>query len=134
VRDRGQESERAPEDSTQRNNQLARIAVGKRAGNRRGNHVENQEGAGQISDLRVGETEFILHHGLYGKQDRTVNIVQQIERCEQDQRSARIEFVLGHLGREYNTGKGLNRKARKEYPQRPKNFACSASFLSALCG
>jgi hypothetical protein len=82
--------------------------------------------------LRVGQMEFILHHGLYGKQDRTVNVVQQIERSEQDQRSARIEFVLGHLGREYNTGKGLNRKARKEYPQRPKNFACSAAFLGAL--
>src|ERR1700736_563289 len=47
--------------------------------------------------------KFILHQGLNREQDVAIRIVEQIKRCEDDQRSARIKFRLGHRSSEYST-------------------------------
>src|SRR5262249_40431268 len=82
---------------------LARIPVGKRASKGRGDHVETQKGAGQVTDLGVGEMKFTLHQRLHGKQNRAVDIVQQVQRGEKNERGAGIEFGFAHLPKEYST-------------------------------
>ncbi len=56
-----EQREPAPEDRSQHDNQLARIAVCQRANERRGHHVEAQERAGEIANLRLGEMKFVLY-------------------------------------------------------------------------
>ena len=99
VGDRGHQSQPAPEHCAQDDDQLARIAVRQRADKRRGHHVEQQESAGEISNLCVGEVEFGLHQRLHREQHGAVNVVEEVQRGQQDQRGPGIEFALGHLGR-----------------------------------
>ncbi len=97
----------APENSAQDDDQLARIAIGQRAHEWRGHHVEQQKGAGEISDLSVGELEFVLHQRLHCKQHGTINVVQKVQRRQDDERGPGIEFALGHLAKEYNMPRRL---------------------------
>ncbi len=103
MRDRGQQGEAAPENGAQNDDQLARVAVGQGSDKGRGDHVENQKGAGQISQLSVAEVKFVPHQGLHRKQDGAVDVVEKVQRGQQDQRRPGIKFALGHLGKEYNT-------------------------------
>ena len=98
----GQQREAAPEDRSQHDDELARIAVCQRANERRGHHVEAQERAGEIADLRLGEVELVLHQRLHREQHVAVDIIQQVQRREHDQRGARLEFRGGHRSSEYS--------------------------------
>ena len=102
VGDRRQQCQPAPEHSPQHDNQLARVAVSQRADKGRGHHVEQQKGAGQISDLGIGEMKFALHQRLHRKQHRSVDVVEEVQRRQDDERGPGIEFALGHLAKEYN--------------------------------
>ena len=53
-------------------------------GERCGDHVKQKEGAGKICDLRIREMEFSLHQRLYSEQDGAVNVIEQIQRGEQN--------------------------------------------------
>ena len=46
--------------------------------------------------------EFILHQRLHRKQHVAVHVVEQIERRQDNQRSARLEISLGHGSSEYS--------------------------------
>ena len=46
--------------------------------------------------------EFRLHQRLHREQHGAVNVVEKVQRGQQDQRGPGIEFALGHLGEEYN--------------------------------
>ena len=102
VGDRGHQGQPAPENGAQDDDQLARIAVRERADKRRSHHVEQQKSAGEISNLGVGELEFGLHQRLHREQHGSVNVVEKVQRGQEDQRGPGIEFALGHLGKEYN--------------------------------
>src|ERR1019366_696137 len=99
----GEQSQSAPENRAEHDDPLARIAVGQRADKWRRDHIEPEEGAGEISHLSIGEMEFRLHQRLHGKQHRAVNVIQQVQRGQQGQRRAGIEFGRRHLAWEYNT-------------------------------
>ena len=92
VGNRGKQREAAPEDRAADDDPLTRIAVGERSNKRRRHHVEEQECAGEVTNLRVAQVKFALHQRLHGEQHRAVYIVQQIQRGEQDQRGARVKF------------------------------------------
>src|SRR5579864_8903427 len=47
--------------------------------------------------------KFILNQRLHRIQHRPVNVIQQIQRRQQNQRRARIEFISAHKLSEYNT-------------------------------
>ena len=47
--------------------------------------------------------KFILHHRLHRKQHIAINIVEQIQASQHDQRRAGIEIGRGHRSSEYNT-------------------------------
>ena len=98
----GQQREPAPEDCSQHDDQLARIAVRQRADEWRGDHVEAQEGAGEIADLGLGQVKFVLHQRLYREQYVAVDIVQQVQRREHDQRGAWLQFRGSHRSSEYS--------------------------------
>ena len=102
VRDRGQQGDHTPENGAQNNDQLARVPVGQRSDKGRGDHVENQKRAGEISELSVAEMKFVPHQRLHRKQDGAVDVVEKVERGREDQRRPGINFALGHLGKEYN--------------------------------
>src|SRR5579864_6746350 len=103
VSHRCEERKSAPEDRAQNDDHFARVPVGKRTGKGRGNHVKAEKSAREISDLGVGEMKFGLHQRLHRKQHRTVDVVQQVQRRQQNQRRPRVEFRLGHLAKEYIT-------------------------------
>src|SRR3954463_7985998 len=102
MRDRSEQSQAAPEDRSQNNNQLPRIAIRQRPHKRRRNHVEAKKSASQISNLLFGEMKLILHQRLHRKQHIAVRVIEQIERCQNDQRRPRLQVVLGHRSREYS--------------------------------
>ena len=102
VGDRGHQGQPTPEHRTQHDDQLARVAVSQRADKRRRDHVEKQKSAGEISDLGVGELEFALHQRLHREQHRAINVVEKVQRRQDDQRGPGIEFAFGHLGKEYS--------------------------------
>ena len=99
VGDSRHQSQPTPEHRAQNDDQLARVAVSQRADKRRRDHVEQQKSAGEISNLGVGELEFGLHQRLHREQHGAVNVVEEIQRGQQDQRGPGIEFAFGHLGR-----------------------------------
>src|SRR5579872_7097891 len=103
MRDRSQQSKTAPENCAQNDDQLARVPVSKRSGKWRRYHVKPQKRAGEISHLRVGEMEFTLHQRLHREQNRTVDVVEEIQRREQDERAPGIKFCLRHLAKKYIT-------------------------------
>ena len=74
----------APEKRSQHDDEFARVAVGQRTYERRRNHVETEEGAGQISNLLFGNVELILHQRLDSEQHVAVRIIEQIERRQND--------------------------------------------------
>src|SRR5579872_1410571 len=101
MRDRSQQSKTAPENCAQNDDQLARIPVSKRSGKWRRYHVKAQKRAGEITHLRVSQMEFALHQRLHRKQNRTVDVVEEIQRREQNERSPGIKFRRGHLAKKY---------------------------------
>ena len=76
MRNRREQGEAAPENGAQHDDEFARIPVGKRPHERRGNHVEGEECAGQIPDLGIGHVKFVLHQGLHRKQHVAIHVVQ----------------------------------------------------------
>jgi hypothetical protein len=100
MRDCSEQGKSAPENRAQNNDHLAGIAVGQRPGEGCRDHVEAKKGAGQVAHLCVGEMEFVLHQRLHGKQNRTVDVVKEVQRREQDERGPRIKFRRGHSGEE----------------------------------
>src|ERR1700731_4376382 len=103
VRNRSEQRKAAPEDRSQNNDHFAGIAVSQRPRKRGSDHVKAEKGACKISNLRVAEMEFTLHQRLYRKQNRAVDIVEQVQRREQDERGPGIKFRRGHLAKEYIT-------------------------------
>ena len=100
--DRRQQRQSAPEEGAENDDQLARIAVGQRPGERRRDHVEAQKSASQIAHLSIAEMKLGLHQRLHREQHGTVNVIQQVERGKQTERRPGIEFRRGHLAKEYN--------------------------------
>jgi hypothetical protein len=103
VRNRSEQGKATPENRAQNDDQLARIPVSKRSGEGRRDHVKTEKRAGEITYLRVGEMKFALHQWLYCEQNRTVNIVKEIQRREQAKRGPRIKSRLRHLAKKYIT-------------------------------
>ena len=82
----GSQRGQAPEDRAGDDERLARIAVSQPAGQGRRDHVEEKERRGQRAHLMIGCMKFALHqHKLAGK-DVAVDVVQQVEADEQQQR------------------------------------------------
>src|SRR5579864_2231093 len=98
-----EQGERAPEQCTQDDDELARIAVGQRPYEGRRDHVEPEKGAGQIANLGIRQVKLVLHQRLHREQHIAVRIVEQIERSQDNQRRARVKVVLSHKSSEYST-------------------------------
>src|SRR5579864_3046115 len=96
VSDGGKQGEPTPENCSQHDDQLARIAVSEWADERRCHHVAQQKCAGQVSDLGFTDMEFVLHQRLHRKEHIAVCVVEQIQCGEQKQRSLGMKIVSGH--------------------------------------
>jgi hypothetical protein len=114
MRDRREQSQPAPEQRAQHNDELPRVPVRQRPYKRSRNHVETKESAGQISDLCIAQMKLILHQRLHREQHVAVRIIEQVECREDNQRGARLEISLSHRSSEYsmpsNHGLSLTRK------------------------
>src|SRR5260370_29592711 len=88
--------EATPEDCAEGDDELTRVPIRQRAYERRRHHVKTQKRAGEIAQLRLAKMKFILHQRLNRKQHIAIRVVKQIERCENDERSARIKFRVVH--------------------------------------
>ena len=92
----GAEGCQAPEDGAGHNERLAAVPVAEPAGERRGNHIENEHRRGQRAHLLVGGVEFTLDEGLCAGQNVSVNEIEQVkadeqQKCNQSGREARAE-------------------------------------------
>ena len=108
MRDRGQQRKAAPENAAQSDDELARITDRQRPNKRRSHHVEDKECACQITKLRLRQLKLNLHQWLNRIQDRSVNVVDQVERGQHYQRSGGLELGLRHRSSEYSMA-GLRR-------------------------
>ncbi len=61
VRDRSQKCESTPKERTERDDHFARIAVRQWTHEWSRDHVEHEKRAGQVAELRFGETKFRLY-------------------------------------------------------------------------
>ena len=76
----------APENRAGDDQRLAREAVAEPAGERRGEHIEEEERGGQRAHLLVGGVEFALDQREFAGKDVAVDVVEQVEGDEQQQR------------------------------------------------
>ena len=83
---RGAERGEAPEHGAGDDEGLAAIAVAEPAGERRGQHVDEEHGGGERAHLLAGGVEFILNQGEFAGEDVAVDVVEQVEGDEEDQR------------------------------------------------
>src|ERR1019366_5753261 len=80
----------APDKGACRHDPAARKAIGQGNDQRRGNHVADKKSGGQKADLLVAEGEFLLDQRLHRKQHVTVDIVEKVQRRQQQQRDPGI--------------------------------------------
>ena len=80
------QSGQAPQNRAGDDERLARKAVSQPAGQRRGEHVEEKQRRGERAHLLVGGVEFALDERELAGQNVAVNVVEQIEGDEQQQR------------------------------------------------
>ena len=83
----GGQSGQAPEHRAGDDERLAREAVAEPAGERRGEHVEEEERGGQRAHLLVGGVEFALDEREFAGEDVAVDVVEQVEGDEQQRAS-----------------------------------------------
>ena len=62
-------------------------------------HVEDEKRAGQVAELRFGETEFRLYQRLHSIQNGPVDIVHQVQKGEKNKSCARIQLLIRSQGR-----------------------------------
>jgi hypothetical protein len=82
----GGERGKAPEDRAGDDERLAREAVSEPAGQRGGDHIEEEQRGGQRAHLLVGGVEVALDQRQFAGQDVAVDVVEQVEADEQHQR------------------------------------------------
>ena len=133
----GKQSEGAPEQPAERDDQFARIPVGEWTDKGRGKHIKKQERAGQISELSFREMEIDLNERLHRVQYRAIDIVDEVECSEDDQCGASLEPLRGHRLCEYSTGKqacGKSRLASSEASSGLKGFRheCDSALPKSL--
>ena len=77
--------------------------------------------------------EFTLHQRLHRKQNRTIDVVEQVQRREQNERSPGIKFRLGHLAKEYITTQERikNQEKKKIFSQRSLRLFSATSAISS---
>jgi len=68
----------------------ALVSVGEQAHNGRRHHIAEKERGGQKPELGVAAVEFRLHQRLHRKQHRAVNVVEEIQRGQQQQSQTRV--------------------------------------------
>jgi hypothetical protein len=110
VRDRGEQCKSAPEQRSERDDQLARVAIGQGADEWGGDDVKAEKRAGEISDLDVGQMKLVLHQRLHREQNVAIHVIEQIERRQDEQRVARLEIFPGHRSKEYSTIPDVRRR------------------------
>ena len=82
----GGECGEAPENCAGDDEGLAAIAVTEPAGEWRGQHVDEEHGGGERAHLLAGGVEFILDEGEFAGKDIAVDVVEQVEGDEEDER------------------------------------------------
>ena len=85
----GGERGQAPEDGAGDDERLAAIAVAEPAGERRGQHVDGEHGSGERAHLLARGVEFALNEGELAREDVAVDVVEQVEGDEKDERGKR---------------------------------------------
>ena len=83
---RGAERGEAPEHGAGDDEGLAAIAIAEPAGERRGQHVDKEHGGGERAHLLAGGVEFILNQGKFAGEYVAVDVVEEVEGDEEDQR------------------------------------------------
>jgi hypothetical protein len=81
-----EKSRPAPDRRTEDDQRLARVAVCQKTKEGRGEHVAEEEGCCQKSEIGIGRVEFLFYKRLYGEQNRAVDLVEKIERCQKRKR------------------------------------------------
>ena len=81
----GEEVDAAPEESGDDDHGFAREAIAEPAGEGRGGHVGDHELEGEGAELRVGDVELVLDLLLHAGEDVAVDVVDEVERGEEDE-------------------------------------------------
>ena len=93
----GAESGQAPENRARDNKRLAAKPVAQPAAGRRSKHVEEKQSRGEPAHHLVGGVELTLDKGLRAVKNVAIEIVEQVERNEQQDRAQCWAFVGTHL-------------------------------------
>src|SRR5713101_4853021 len=96
VRKCRQERRSAPDERSCNDDGLPREAFRQRTHEGRSAHVEDKEDAGEHTEGGVAVVEFRLYQVLHRKQYGTVDVVEKVQRRQQSQRRAGIEFRGSH--------------------------------------
>ena len=85
----------APKNRAGNNHRLTPVAITQPTGERRGDHIEDEERRSQRTHLLVAGMEFVLDRQHFTSEDVPVNVIQQIEReqqhnCAQGQRASTV--------------------------------------------
>ena len=86
VGDRAQQRGQAPDERADGHDAPARETVGEGNDQRRRNHVADEKGGGQKTDLRIAKGKLFLDEGLHREQHIAIDVVEKIERGQQQQR------------------------------------------------
>jgi hypothetical protein len=76
----------APQHRACDDERLATVAVAEPAGEWRSQHVDNKHGSGERAHLLARGVEFILNEGEFAGEDVAVDVVEQVEGDQKDQR------------------------------------------------
>ena len=82
----GAERGEAPQDSAADDERLAAISITQPTGERRGKHVDEEHGRGKRAHLLVGGVEFVLDEREFAGENVAIDVVEQVEGDEEDQR------------------------------------------------
>ena len=133
LRDRGQQRSPAPDQRPDDDHRLARELHRQRPHEGRGNHVENEEDAGQEAEGRVAAMKLRLDHILHRIKHGAVDVVQQVQRGQQRQRSFGVELFVGHGSEESNMeaqGKLTRRNGVGCFPDVIRQTDCELQILA----
>jgi len=92
----------APDERSCGHDPLAGVAVGKPSYRRGSHHVTDEECRGEKADLRVIDVEFFLDERLHCIEHVAIDVVQEVQRREQQQSGDRA-FPCRHRWAEDNT-------------------------------
>src|ERR1035438_7851089 len=101
-RDGGEQSGPTPHQSPGNDDALAREAQRKRPHEGGRAHIKNEEDAGEQAEGRVAAMELRFNQILYREQHGAIDVIEQVQRREERQCRARIEFRRGHRSSEYS--------------------------------